>query len=162
MIYPWARVRPLSEIIARFGPPRDMVVVWTNGCFDLLQVGHAELITEAAKLGDILIVGVNSDRSVREFKGPNRPIQSEGDRAALISTLSGVTWATIFDDPLPCEAIAALQPDIVVKGRGGGWDRVEELPEYPIVSRYGGRVALVGRAFTTSTTRIIETILDWK
>ena len=128
-------------------------IVFTNGCFDLLHPGHIHLLEEAKGLGDRLIVGLNSDASVKRLKGPRRPILSENDRLVLLKALSCVDLVIIFDEDTPIRLIEALRPDILVKGS-------DYLPEQvvgrEIVESYGGRVALVSLMDGYSTTRIAE------
>lgn len=128
------------------------IVVTTNGCFDILHVGHVQYLSEAASKGDILIVGVNSDEVVKKLKGSNRPIQSEKDRVALIGALKMVDCAFIFreDDPRPFLEI--LRPDFHVKGG----DYTQEIIEKPVVEAYGGKISIVSFKWGCSTTDIIN------
>src|SRR5262249_44510608 len=112
-------------------------IVFTNGVFDLLHPGHLRYLTQARALGDILIVGVNSDRSVRENKGPSRPMTPEGERAEIIAALDAVDAAVVFDEATPHELIAALQPDVLVKG--ADWAR-DAIVGRDVVEARGGRV----------------------
>ena len=95
--------------------------VFTNGCFDLLHPGHIDTLSRARQMGDVLIVGVNSDRSVREVKGPLRPILTQDERTRLLSGLDSVDYVTVFDENTPRRLIAALLPDVLVKGGTGRW-----------------------------------------
>src|SRR3989337_2633922 len=99
-------------------------IVFTNGCFDIIHVGHVRYLKEARSLGDVLVVGLNSDESVRAIKGMNRPIVSQGERAEGLSSLRDVDYAVIFNEPDPYNTIAAVKPDILVKG--GDW-RIEDI-----------------------------------
>jgi D-beta-D-heptose 7-phosphate kinase / D-beta-D-heptose 1-phosphate adenosyltransferase len=128
-------------------------VVFTNGCFDVLHRGHIECLQQAASLGDVLVVGVNSDESVRRLKGPGRPVNGEEDRAAVVAAIGCVEYVTIFHDDTPVRLLAALRPDLYVKG--GDYDAAT-LPERPVVERYGGRVVTVGYLPGCSTTGVIE------
>jgi len=131
------------------------VVVFTNGCFDLLHVGHIRCIQEAAQLGDILVVGVNSDASVRSYKGKGRPLQDESSRCALIAALRGVDYVTVFDEPSADPLLRKLQPDIHAKGT----DYTEEnVPERQTVLSYGGRIAITGDLKSHSTRDLIAEI----
>ena len=130
-------------------------VVFTNGCFDLLHVGHVTYLEEAASLGDILIVGVNSDQSVRRLKGPERPIINEADRVAMLTSLACVDHVIIFDDDTPCELLRKIRPDVLVKG--GTYAR-EEVVGYEIVEAYGGRIVLADVVGGVSTTKIVESV----
>ena len=115
-------------------------VVFTNGCFDILHVGHMTYLEEAKEFGDYLFVGVNSDESVKRLKGPTRPINSEVDRAELLAGLKAVDYTVIFTEDTPVELIGELKPSIHVKG---GDYKKEDLPETKVVESYGGRVEIV-------------------
>ena len=131
-------------------------IVFTNGCFDLLHIGHIRYLEEAKSLGDILVVGVNSDRSVRNLKGPNRPILPEEERAEILSGLESVNYITIFDEPTPLELISSLQPHILAKG--GDWTK-ETTVGKEVVERLGGEVVILPFIEGSSTSNVIETIL---
>jgi D-beta-D-heptose 7-phosphate kinase/D-beta-D-heptose 1-phosphate adenosyltransferase len=131
-------------------------IVFTNGCFDLLHIGHIRYLEEARSLGDILVVGVNSDRSVRGLKGPNRPILPEEERAEILSGLECVNYITIFDEPTPLELISSLQPQVLVKG--GDWTK-EAAVGKEVVERLGGEVVILPFVEGSSTSNLIETIL---
>jgi D-beta-D-heptose 7-phosphate kinase/D-beta-D-heptose 1-phosphate adenosyltransferase len=130
-------------------------VVFTNGCFDLLHPGHISLLYQARALGDRLIVGLNTDASVRRLKGPQRPILAEGDRAAMLGALSCVDAVVLFDQDTPLDLIAALRPDILVKGSDYKPDQVVGKD---VVEAYGGRVKLVEVLQGYSTTGLAEKI----
>ncbi len=130
-------------------------VVFTNGCFDILHVGHIQLLQEAKTFGDILVVGLNSDRSVASIKGADRPINTEVNRAILLDALSVVDLVLLFHDDTPVPLIKELQPDVHVKG--GDYD-AEALPEYPVIKEYGGRVEIVDLVPNHSTSSLIKTI----
>jgi rfaE bifunctional protein nucleotidyltransferase chain/domain len=132
-------------------------VVFTNGCFDLLHVGHVRYLREAASFGDLLVVGLNSDASIRLFKEPGRPIILQADRAELLAALEMVEYVVLFDEATAEALVAELKPDVYVKG---GDYRPEELPEARIVEGYGGRVELVRYYQDRSTTGIIRRILE--
>jgi D-beta-D-heptose 7-phosphate kinase/D-beta-D-heptose 1-phosphate adenosyltransferase len=131
-------------------------IVFTNGCFDLLHIGHVRYLEEARSLGDVLVVGVNSDNSVRGLKGPNRPILSEEERAEILSGLECVNYVIIFDEPTPLELISLLQPHILVKG--GDWTK-ESTVGKEVVERTGGEVVILPFVEGSSTSKLIETIL---
>ena len=131
-------------------------IIFTNGCFDLLHIGHIRYLEEAKSLGDILVVGVNSDRSVRNLKGPNRPILPEEERAEILSGLESVNYITIFDEPTPLELISSLQPHILAKG--GDWTK-ETTVGKEVVERLGGEVVILPFIEGSSTSNVIETIL---
>jgi rfaE bifunctional protein nucleotidyltransferase chain/domain len=128
-------------------------IVFTNGCFDILHSGHLHLLREAKALGEILIVAVNSDSSVRQLKGASRPVVGEGGRAELIAALEMVDYVTLFDELDPYRLIDTLRPDVLVKGGDYGRDQVIGGD---IVERSGGKIALIPLLEGFSTTEIIE------
>ncbi len=132
-------------------------IVFTNGCFDLLHVGHVRYLEQARSLGDILVVGMNSDRSVRALKGPRRPILPADERAEILSALECIDYITVFDEPTPLELITALQPHVLAKG--GDWSK-EKIVGREIVEGAGGEVVTIPFVEGSSTTRIIETVLE--
>ena len=144
-------IRRIVEPLRKTGK----TLVTTNGCFDLLHTGHVRYLQDAARLGDILVVGINSDSSVSRLKGPSRPVCNERDRVLLISSLKPVDYAFIFNEPDPCAFLAVLQPEIHVKG---GDYAPEDLPETNVVERYGGKVVIVPFTEGYSTTRLIAAI----
>jgi rfaE bifunctional protein nucleotidyltransferase chain/domain len=127
-------------------------IVFTNGCFDLLHVGHIRYLRDAKALGDRLVVGLNSDCSVKEIKGPSRPLVPESERAEVLSALEMVDAVTLFDEPTPLALIDALHPEIHVKG---GDYTVETLPETPVVQAYGGTVVILHYWKGRSTTALL-------
>ena len=127
-------------------------LVLTNGCFDLLHAGHVRYLQGARALGDLLVVGINSDAHVTRLKGAGRPILPERDRAELVASLEAVDLVTIFDEPTVTELLLALKPDVHAKGT----DYTEEtVPERDVVRSYGGRVAIVGDPKDHSTSELI-------
>ena len=132
---------------------RGLTVVATNGCFDLLHVGHVQTLSRARAEGDRLVVGVNSDASVSRLKGPRRPVNPELDRAALLASLRCVDAVVIFGEDTPVETLRVLRPDVHVKG---GDYRLEDLPEAGVVQEYGGRVVLIDLVPGRSTTSMLE------
>ena len=128
-------------------------IVFTNGCFDILHVGHVRYLGAARALGDCLVVGLNSDTSVRRLKGPERPVNEEADRAEVLDALRAVDYVTIFDEPTAAELIEIIRPDVYVKG---GDYTIATLPEAKIVRDYGGRVEFIDLVPERSTTRVIE------
>ncbi len=128
-------------------------IVFTNGCFDILHVGHVRYLGAARALGDCLVVGLNSDASVRRLKGPERPVNEEADRAEVLDALRAVDYVTIFDEPTAAELIEIIRPDVYVKG---GDYTIATLPEAKIVRDYGGRVEFIDLVPERSTTRVIE------
>lgn len=134
----------------------DRRVVFTNGCFDILHVGHARYLTEAAALGDVLIVGVNSDSSVRGLKGGARPIVPERERCEMLLALRCVDYVCLFEEDTPLELIRLVRPDVLVKG--GDWP-VEEIVGNEFVASYGGQTLSLPFVDGASTTNLIEKIL---
>ncbi len=128
-------------------------IVFTNGCFDILHVGHVRYLTAAKSFGDVLIVGLNSDESVRNLKGAGRPINNEKDRAEVLLGLRAVDYVAIFGERTAEKIIAEVAPDVYVKG---GDYTLETLPEAKIVQSYGGRVELVNFVAGYSTTATVE------
>jgi D-beta-D-heptose 7-phosphate kinase/D-beta-D-heptose 1-phosphate adenosyltransferase len=131
-------------------------VVFTNGCFDLIHPGHIRYLQEARRLGDALIVALNSDRSVRELKGEKRPILDQNERAEVMAALNCVEYVTIFEEPTPREIIAALLPDVLVKG--GDWD-LDRIVGRDEVEAAGGEVLSLPFIEGCSTTDLIERIV---
>jgi D-beta-D-heptose 7-phosphate kinase/D-beta-D-heptose 1-phosphate adenosyltransferase len=127
-------------------------VVFTNGCFDLLHIGHITLLEDARREGDRLIVAINSDVSVQELKGPTRPIVGERERARILAALAAVDAVVIFDDPTPLRLIESLRPDVIVKG---GDYREETVVGAKEIRSWGGRVKIVPTVEGFSTTRMI-------
>jgi len=130
-------------------------VVFTNGCFDLLHPGHSRYLADARKLGDRLIVAINSDRSVRELKGDGRPIFPQQERAELLGAFEAVDYVTIFDDPTPQAVIARMLPHVLVKGAGWGPNEIVGRPE---VEAAGGRVVSMPAVPGFSTTGIVNAV----
>lgn len=130
-------------------------VVFTNGCFDLLHIGHVRYLQEASALGDALVVGVNSDASVRRLKGPGRPLTPARERAEILAALSCVAFVTIFGAATPLQLIRALGPDVLVKG--GDWT-VETIVGREVVEKRGGKVVAIPFVNNRSTTRLIGKI----
>jgi rfaE bifunctional protein nucleotidyltransferase chain/domain len=132
-------------------------LVFTNGCFDILHVGHVRYLSAARALGDALLVAINSDRSVRELKGAGRPVTSEQERAEMLAALRAVDYVTVFDDLSPRALIAEVLPDILVKG---GDYRLDEIHGREEVEAAGGRVLSLPFVEGASTSSIIERIKD--
>lgn len=159
-----AKIRSIDEL-AEMRPnwrSQGRTVVWTNGCFDILHVGHLRNLRDAKAQGDILVVGINSDRSVRTIKGDSRPIQDENSRAELLAGLEPVDYVTIFDEDTPVAALEKIRPDVHCKGADYA-DGARPVPERETVEKHGGRVhflelhpgfsttALIARAFHSSS-----------
>jgi D-glycero-beta-D-manno-heptose 1-phosphate adenylyltransferase len=128
-------------------------IVFANGCFDVLHVGHVRYLEAAKTLGDLLIVGINSDEQTRRLKGEGRPLMPEDQRAEIISSLEVVDSVTVFDEPTVAELLLALKPDIHAKGTDYTEDSV---PERDVVRSFGGRVAIVGDPKHHSSSEIVE------
>ena len=131
-------------------------IVFTNGCFDIIHVGHVRYLTAAKNFGDILIVGLNTDESVRKLKGNARPINNQNDRAEVLLGLKAVDYVIFFGEVTAENLISEIKPDIYVKG---GDYTLDTLPEAKIVQNYGGRIELVNLVVGKSTTNIVEKIL---
>lgn len=128
-------------------------IVFTNGCFDLLHIGHVTYLEEAKKLGDVLIVGINTDDSVKKLKGPTRPIQNENDRCEILAALKSVDHTVLFGEETPLDLIKNIKPDVLVKG--GDW-KIEQIVGSDFVMSYGGMVKSLNFVNGKSTTSIIE------
>lgn len=139
--------------------PVDTQIVFTNGCFDLLHVGHLRLLERARSLGDTLIVGLNSDRSVRELKGAERPVIPEAERAEMLAGLAAVDYVVIFDEPTPLNLIKAIMPNVLVKG--GDWTP-ETIVGRAEVEDAGGKVVVIPLAEWYSTSGLIDRIVKLK
>ncbi|HEY9500417.1 MAG TPA: adenylyltransferase/cytidyltransferase family protein, partial [Pyrinomonadaceae bacterium] len=127
-------------------------IVLANGCFDVLHVGHVRYLHAARELGDVLVVGINSDEQVRLQKGVGRPVMDATERAEIIASLAAVTFVTVFDEPTVAELLLALKPDFHAKGTDYTEDSV---PEKDVVRSYGGKVAIVGDPKNHSTSKIL-------
>lgn len=152
-----APVLERNRLVARVSIERrkGASIVLANGCFDLFHVGHIRYLAGAKALGDVLIVGINSDEQVRRLKGANRPFMPERERAEIVSALKFVDYVTIFDEPTVTELIRAVRPDFHAKGTDYTTDTV---PEREIVREYGGRVAIVGDPKDHSSTDLIQLV----
>ncbi|HEY4900481.1 MAG TPA: D-glycero-beta-D-manno-heptose 1-phosphate adenylyltransferase, partial [Terriglobales bacterium] len=149
------KVLRLDPLLARVAGwrSRELQLVFTNGCFDLLHIGHIALLEKARRMGDRLIVAVNSDNSVRRLKGPDRPLVRERDRARILAALAAVDAVVVFDESTPLRLIEAIRPDVLVKGGDYCEDEVVGAAE---VHGWGGRVELVPLVAGCSTTSLIE------
>ena len=146
-------LRPLLDILRASGRK----IVFTNGCFDLIHTGHTRYLAKAKSLGDLLVVAVNSDSSVRGIKGEKRPINNEADRMETLASLESVDYVVLFNEPDPHRIIGELQPDVLVKG--GDWP-IEKIIGRDIVQARGGKVVSTGYIEGASTTGIIEKIVQ--
>jgi rfaE bifunctional protein nucleotidyltransferase chain/domain len=152
------KIRTLNEIVRLRPRLRESgkKLVFTNGCFDILHVGHVRYLNYARSWGDALVVAINSDRSVREIKGNSRPIVTEQERAEVLAALACVDFVFIFDDPTPKQVIDAIVPDVLVKG--ADWD-IAEIVGRDTVEKAGGIVRNVPLVEGSSTTDIIKKVL---
>lgn len=150
---PEGRILERAALLELYGRPRDRRVVFTNGCFDILHRGHVEYLFEARELGDALVVGVNTDASVRRLKGEGRPVVPLDDRLYVLAGLACVDAVTAFAEDTPRELIAALLPDVLVKGGDYAPDDVVGADE---VRAAGGRVAILPFVEGRSTTGLIQ------
>lgn len=152
-----SKVKSLEEVekIAIKRRQKGQIMVFTNGCFDILHAGHVDYLQRARKLGDFLVVGLNSDRSIREIKGKNRPINPENYRIEVLTGLTCVDYIILFDEPTPEKLIKRLKPDILVKG--ADWEE-DKIVGADFVKSYGGRVERIKFNYEISTTKILERI----
>ena len=149
------RVQALPELLQTVAQWKEAgeAVVFTNGCFDILHVGHLQTLTRARAQGSKLVVGVNSDTSVRALKGPTRPVNTEQDRAHLLAGLRCVDAVTVFSEDTPIALLEKLRPHVHVKG---GDYKVEDLPEAKVVQKHGGKIVIIDLVPGRSTTATIE------
>ena len=148
----------LDELLEEVQQHREQnhKIVFTNGCFDILHTGHTNLLSFAKEQGDVLVVAINSDNSVRELKGPSRPILKQEERAGLLSALEPVDYVVIFDDPTPIELIKSISPDVLVKGS----DWIGAVVGQEWVESHGGKVVLMPLVEGRSTTGIINKVIE--
>ncbi len=155
LLRPSEKLLSREDSLARFGRPRTMRVVFTNGCFDLLHPGHVEYLDSARRLGDALVVGLNTDRSVRALKGSGRPLVSEEARALVLAGLASVSAVTIFDEDTPRELVSAILPDLLVKG--GDYDPAQVIGRAEVEAA-GGQVRVLPFNEGYSTTDLVQLI----
>jgi rfaE bifunctional protein nucleotidyltransferase chain/domain len=153
-IVDWPQLLELRRHWRREG----LTVVWTNGCFDLLHVGHVRSLQAARKFGDVLVVGLNSDASVRQLKGPDRPILPGAERAELLAALECVDHVIVFEEATPEAALQRLQPDVHCKGFDYAPPHGKPIPEAGMVQAYGGRLEFLPLVPGRSTSNLIERI----
>jgi rfaE bifunctional protein nucleotidyltransferase chain/domain len=146
--------------VRRRARAEGQAIVWTNGCFDLLHVGHIRNLRAARLLGDLLVVGVNSDSSVRQLKGPHRPIVTSAQRVEILAALACVDYVIVFEEPTAEESLARLQPDIYCKGADYAPPAGKPVPESRIVASYGGKMAFLPLTPASSTTDIVRRIRE--
>jgi D-beta-D-heptose 7-phosphate kinase/D-beta-D-heptose 1-phosphate adenosyltransferase len=153
------KITTLEDLVARLGEVRKsgQKIVFTNGCFDILHVGHVRYLAGARSQGDLLIVGLNSDASVHLIKGDKRPIVRQGDRAEILASLACVDYVVIFEEPDPLRLIQTLIPDVLVKGEDWAEDAIIGAED---VKSRGGKVVRISFVGEASSTDIIQTILQ--
>ncbi len=145
----------IATVAAKERAKRPLKIVLANGCFDLFHVGHIRYLEGARALGDLLVVGINSDRRVRELKGPGRPFMPENERAEIVAALACVDAVVVFDEPTVTELIREIRPDLHAKGTDYSADTV---PEREIIKEVGGKVAIVGDPKDHSSTELMERV----
>lgn len=151
MIIDRSDIKFLCELLRK----NQKQVVFTNGCFDIIHAGHVKYLTQAKSFGDVLILGLNTDDSIRKLKGSNRPINSEADRSFVVDGLKAVDYVVLFSESTAEQLVSEIKPDIYVKG---GDYNLENLPEGKIVQSYGGQVKLIPLLKGRSTSNIISRI----
>ncbi len=153
------KVKTLKALLKELKPLRKKgaKVVFTNGCFDIIHAGHVRYLKKAGSLGDILVVGLNSDESVRKIKGRKRPIVPQNERAEVVAALGFVDYVVIFNEPTPLKIITEIKPDILVKG--ADW-AAREIVGADVVKKGGGRISRIKLLKGRSTTNIIKRILN--
>ena len=149
-------IEKMAEIVSK-AKQQEKKVIATSGCFDIIHAGHVTYLEEAKDKGDILIVFLNSDVSVKSLKGNNRPIVNQNERAIVIAGLECVDYVSIFDEKTPCQSILKCKPDVFIKG---GDYRGKRIPEMDILEEYGGHVEYVSMVNGCSSTNIIERIKE--
>jgi D-glycero-beta-D-manno-heptose 1-phosphate adenylyltransferase len=153
-IVAWPRLLDMRARWRRDG----RTVVWTNGCFDLLHTGHIRCLAAARDMGDVLVVGVNSDVSIRQLKGANRPIIPARERMEILAALESVDYVVEFDDLTPVKVLGELQPDIHCKGSDYAPPAGKPIPEAAVIAAYGGRIAFFPIEGDVSTTSLVHRI----
>ncbi len=152
-IVPFSKIGSLASSLRT----KKRRIVFTNGCFDLIHAGHIKYLNKAKALGDVLVVGINSDSSIKKIKGPKRPIVGQGDRAAIVAALRPVDYVSVFNDITPIKLIKAIRPDVLVKG--ADW-QVKTIVGSDFVRSYGGRVKAISLVKGRSTSDLIRKIAD--
>ncbi len=147
-----AKLCDLARLLERYGRPREETLVFTNGVFDVLHRGHVEYLEAARALGDRLVVGLNSDASVRRLKGPARPVNPQEDRAVVLGGLAAVDAVVVFEEDTPVAALRRVQPDIWAKG---GDYALTDLPEAGVLAEWGGHAVVLPYLDGRSTTALI-------
>jgi rfaE bifunctional protein nucleotidyltransferase chain/domain len=150
-----SKIVSFDELLAHLTPARakGLSVVFTNGCFDVLHKGHIDYLYQASAYGDILVVGLNSDSSVRSIKGSGRPLQDEASRSVVLASLFFVDFVVLFHEDTPFNLISGILPDVLIKG---GDYKAEEIVGYDLVSGHGGKVVIIPFVEGYSTTSVLE------
>ncbi len=146
----------IEELVEILKKEKNKTIVFTNGCFDILHIGHVDYLKKAKKLGDILIVGINSDESIKKIKGNKRPILPLNSRMAILDSFKFVNYVIPFDEETPIKIIKKIKPNIHVKG---GDYKIEEILEKEEVEKNGGKAIVIPLVYKISTSKIIEKIL---
>ena len=154
-LHPTEKILTRESLLARFGRPRELKLVFTNGCFDLLHRGHIEYLHSARRLGDALVIGVNTDASVTRLKGQGRPVVPEADRALVLAALGCVDAVTLFGEDTPRELLADLLPDVLVKG--GDYTPSQVVGKHEVEGA-GGAVEIIPFISGKSTTELLQSI----
>ena len=151
------KIQTLSELLYSIEEHRrqNHTIVMTNGCFDLLHIGHISSLKAASKLGDVLVVALNSDYSIKRLKGDNRPIFNQQDRSEILAALGYVDYIVVFDEPTPSSVIYCVRPDVLVKGKD--WEG-KSVTGKDLIESYGGKVVFLDMVCGISTTDIINRI----
>jgi len=149
-------IKELKEIIGEL-KKQNKKIVTTNGVFDILHIGHIRYLQKAKKLGDVLIVAINSDSSVRKIKGPKRPLNNENDRAEMLASLQCIDFVAIFDEENPIKFLEEIKPDVHAKG---GDYKISQIIEKDTVEKNNGRVVLIPMVKGYSTTEFVKKIID--
>ena len=152
------KVRSVDSLLCEIERHRkqNKTIVFTNGCFDVLHRGHVEYLQFCRRQGDVVVLGLNSDSSVRTIKGPDRPINNEHDRAAVLAALEAVDYVTIFDEPTPLSLIQQVRPDVLIKG--ADWGSKEGVVGWQFVESYGGKIVLAPLVEGKSSSATIEKV----
>lgn len=150
----WVDIQDL-DTLAQSVRGHGLKIVSTNGCFDLLHLGHIEYLQQARALGDVLVIGINSDASVKRLKGDNRPLFDARTRSRQLAALEAVDYVTVFDEDTPVEFLELLRPDIHVKG---GDYEVAKLPETAVVEKHGGEVRVLSFVKGFSSTKVLDAL----
>lgn len=152
------KVLSLKELLSSIDKDRkqNKKIVFTNGCFDILHRGHIEYLAQASDLADIMIIGLNTDKSVSRLKGEDRPLQDELSRGTLMAALQFVDYVVLFDEETPLNLIESIKPDVLVKGSDY---KIEDIVGYKVLQEYGGEIRTIDFVEGYSTTKIVDKIL---